>query len=258
MTEPAGLRVDIEGTLGVITLDRPHKHNSLTSAFWPAMRNALHELEQNEAVRAVVLNGAGGRAFSTGGDIAGFADLRDGASRAAFLGECHATFSAIEESPLPVIAAVEGWALGGGCELCLACDIVIAAATARFGMPEASVGLVPGFGILRAPQVIGRHWTKYMVMTAEPVAADEALHLGIVQKVVPEGTALEAAKAVAERISSNAPLAVRAAKALTNRDVDRREAGRSIDAVTVLYATKDADEGIAAFAEKRPSHFEGR
>jgi enoyl-CoA hydratase len=254
------LSVEMDDNNGVatVTIDRPEKHNALTARFWSEFRAVLQQLEIRSATRAVVLTGAGDRAFSTGGDIAGFADLTDNAARLAFLADCQETFSALEETPLPVVAAVNGWALGGGCELALACDIVLAGENARFGMPEAGVGLVPGFGMLRAPQVIGRHWTKYLVMTGDTIDAEEARRLGMVQRIFPAARLAEEARAVAARIAGNAPLAVRYAKELANRRIERREAARGIDAVTVLYGTRDAAEGIRAFVEKRRPGFEGR
>ncbi len=131
------------------------------------MRSTLRTLEENRAVRVVVLTGAGDKAFCAGGDIADFQKLTTLEKRRAYQIDAMETFSAIETSPLPIIAAVNGWALGGGCELTLACDMAVASQNAVFGMPESALGLVPGFGVLRAPEVIGRQLTKLMVMSGE-------------------------------------------------------------------------------------------
>lgn len=258
MTDYTEISVKDDGPVAVIHLDRPEKLNALTAAFWPQMRDALARLEASGTTRAVVLSGAGDRAFSAGGDIAGFGELEGTAAKRAFQADCLRTFAAIEESPLPVIAAVNGYAFGGGCELALACDLVLASERAAFAMPEAGIGLVPGFGVLRGPAVMGRHWTKWMVLAGERLDAATAERVGLVQKVVAHDALLDEAVAVGERIAGAAPLAVRVGKNMINRGVDRGETGYSLEAVTLLQETADTAEGIAAFTEKRPPRFDGR
>lgn len=258
LTHAPNIRVAADGGVAVVSIDAPHKLNAMGPGFWPELRDALARLENDGATRAVIISGAGEKAFSAGGDIAGFAELTDAHAKRAFQQDCMRTFAAVEESPLPVIAAVNGYAMGGGCELALACDIVLAADTAVFGMPETAVGLVPGFGVLRAPSVIGRHWTKLMMFAGERVDASTALQIGLVQKVVPAAELMGCAHKLAERIAAAAPLAVATGKALVNRGVDRGEFDHSTAALTMLHATADAAEGIRAFAEKRPPRFEGR
>ena len=209
-------------------------------------------------MRAVVLTGSGDRSFSAGGDIEAFAGLDGAAARRDFVADCLRTFAAIEECRLPVIAAVNGLALGGGCELALACDMVLAAEHAAFGLPEASVGLVPGFGILRAPSVLGRHTAKFMVLAGERISAQRACELGLVQQVLPAAELVPAALRLGAKIAERAPLAVEVGKRMVNRGVDRGEAGYGVEAVTMLYATRDAAEGIRAFTERREPRFEGR
>ena len=153
---------------------------------------------------------------------------------------------------------MNGYAFGGGCELALACDLVLASERASFALPESAIGLVPGFGVLRAPDVIGRHWTKWMVLAGERLDAGTAERIGLVQRVVPHDTLLDEATALGERIARAAPLAVRVGKRMINRGVDRGETGYSLEAVTMLQETADTAEGIAAFAQKRPPRFEGR
>jgi enoyl-CoA hydratase len=252
------LRVDAAGPVAVITIDAPEKLNAMGRTFWPELRQTLAALEADGRTRAVVITGAGEKAFSAGGDIASFADLADITAKREFQRDCMRTFAAVEECALPVIAAVNGYAMGGGCELALACDIVIAADTATFGMPEAAVGLVPGFGVLRAPSVIGRHWTKLMMFAGERVDAATAQQIGLAQKVVPAAQLMDAARELAARIVAAAPLALATGKALVNRGVDRGEFDHSTAALTTLHATADAAEGIRAFSGKRPPRFEGR
>ena len=255
---PRNLRADPEGPITVLTIDAPARMNAMGRTFWPELREALAACETDGRTRAVLVTGAGTKAFSAGGDIASFAELRDVTAKRTFQRDCMRTFAAVEESPLPVIAAVHGYAMGGGCELALACDIVIAADTALFGMPETAVGLVPGFGVLRAPAVIGRQWTKLMMFAGERVDAATALRIGLVQKVVPAAELPAAARAVALRVAAAAPLAVATGKALVNARVERGEFDHSTAALTALHGTADAAEGIRAFLGKRAPVFEGR
>jgi len=262
-TGTRNLRVDVEAvgggrSIAVLTIDDPAKLNAMGRTFWAEMRGALAALETDGRTRAVIITGAGEKAFSAGGDIASFVDLADMTAKREFQQECMRTFAAVEETPLPVIAAVNGFAMGGGCELTLACDIVVAADNAVFGMPEATVGLVPGFGVLRAPSVIGRHWTKLMMFAGERVDAATALQIGLAQKVVPAADLMTTARAIGERIAAAAPLALATGKGLVNRGVDRGEFDHSTAALTTLHATADAAEGIAAFIGKRTPKFEGR
>ena len=255
---PTEITVKADGPVAVIHIDRPEKLNALTAAFWPQLRDELARLESDGTTRAVVLTGSGDKAFSAGGDIAGFAELEGTAARRAFQTECLRTFAALEECGLPVIAAVNGYAFGGGCELALACDLVLASDRAVFALPESAIGLVPGFGVLRGPAVMGRHWTKWMVLAGERLDAGQAERAGLVQRVVSHDELLDQAVALGERIARAAPLAVRVGKQMINRGVDRGDTGYSLEAVTMLQGTEDTAEGIAAFTQKRPPRFEGR
>jgi len=252
------LTTEIRGPVAVLTIDREQKHNALTPAIWVELLNSISALEVQPGIRVIVLTGAGSRSFSAGGDIEAFAAVQTLADQQAFIRSCMRTFAAIENSTLPVIAAVNGWALGGGMELALACDIVIAAENAQFGIPEATIGLVPGFGVIRGPAVLGRHWTKYLTLTGLRIDAARAERLGFVQEVVPVGAALDRAVEVAQIISRNAPMAITVGKSFANRGRDQGDFGSANDAVSMLHGTADAKEGFQAFIEKRPPEFLGR
>lgn len=249
------LRVTHKGAVAVLEMNRPDKLNAMGRTFWADLRTVLAQLENDARTRVVIITGAGDRAFSVGGDIASFAELKTLEQKRAFQADAMRTFAAVEDTRLPVIAAVNGWALGGGCELTLACDIVLASDKAVFGMPESALGLVPGFGVLRAPAVIGRQMTKLMVMAGERLNAEQALAAGLVQRVVPADQLLPEALALAERIAANSPSAHDVGKRLINRGVDRGEFDYSIEALTVLQSTADTAEGVAAFLEKRKPVF---
>ena len=256
--EPAtvgDLKVTCKGHVAIVEMHRPAKLNAMGRSFWVDMRTVLSNLEQDASTRVVVITGAGDKAFSVGGDIASFAELTTLEQKRAFQIDAMDTFAAVENTRLPVIAAVNGWALGGGCELTLACDIVLASDKAVFGMPESALGLVPGFGVLRAPTVIGRQMTKLMVMAGERLDAQQALSAGLVQRVYPAAQLMSEALALAERIAANAPSAHDVGKRLINRGVDRGEFDYSIEALTVLQSSADTAEGVSAFLEKRKPVF---
>lgn len=249
--DASGAMIDVQqdGPIAVVTLTRPDKLNALTQAFWPEMRETLAALVSAKT-RAMVLTGAG-TAFCAGGDIAAFQALTDEHARREFQADAMATFSAIEQSPVVVIAAVNGPALGGGCELALASDIVIAGDAAMFAMPESALGLTPGFGVLRGPDVIGRHWTKLMVFGGERINAAKAYEIGLAQIRAPDHQLMECARDLARRIAGMGPLALRYGKELINRGIDPTGFDHSTDRLTVLQGSADTVERVAAFLERR-------
>ncbi|MDI1327585.1 MAG: enoyl-CoA hydratase-related protein [Brevundimonas sp.] len=252
------LTIDRADGIATLTIDRPAKLNALTNAFWADLRAALTMVETDGQTRVVILTGAGEKAFSAGGDIGGFADMDDGQTgMRAFQIDAMAGFAAIERSPLTVIAAVNGYALGGGCELTLACDFAIASETATFGMPEAALGLIPGFGAIRAPEVIGRPMAKYLVATGDRISALRALEIGLVQAVVAPGDLMDEARALARKVAANSPYALAVGKRLMNRQIDQAAFDYSIEAITMLQCSDDRAEGVRAFVERRAPRFGG-
>jgi enoyl-CoA hydratase/carnithine racemase len=245
-----------EGPIAYATLDRPEKLNAMTRSFWDDLHRVLDEAERDDAVRVLIFHGAG-RCFSVGGDIEGFGELSGAADKRAYLREAMSAMQAVDRFTKPTIAAVHGHAVGGGCELTMMCDIVIADETAKFGTPEASVGLIPGPGVARGAAHVNLHWLKLMVLAGEILDAHEAQLAGLVNRVTSAGEHLAAAEALAARIAQRAPLALAVGKQVLNARFE--EAYRhAIDAVGFLQCTEDFNEGIAAFIQRRQPQFRGR
>ena len=243
---------------GVATalLDRADKLNAMPRSFWPELEAALDRADSDPAVRALIFHGAG-PCFSVGGDIEGFGELGDAGDRRAYVAEALGALRAVEDFSKPTIAAVHGHALGGGCELTVVCDIVVADESAKFGMPEAQVGLVPGLGVARGLAQLNLHWLKYLIFTGETLSAADARLAGLVNVVTPEGGHIEEARRLGSLIAARAPLALALGKSLLNGHVDEGYS-HATDAVAFLQGTADQAEGIAAFEERREPRFEGR
>jgi enoyl-CoA hydratase/carnithine racemase len=261
--EPSGeiSAVVLDGAVAQIVLDRPAALNALSTAMLIDLAQACARVGADPAVRAVVLSSAVGRAFCVGADLkerAGMTDEQILAQRPRF----RAAFGELLGLPQPVIAAVHGFALGGGCELALSCDVIVADETAVFGLPETTVGLVPGCGGTQlAARRIGPGRAADLVLSGRQVPAEEAGRIGLADRIVPAGTAADSAVELARRIAANSPVAVRAA-----RQALRLGAGLGLAAALEVEdaawrtAAMSADrrEGIAAFAEKRPPVWPGR
>ena len=244
----------------LLTIDRQEKLNALNPQVTEEIGQALLDVEQDEP-RAIIVTGAGERAFVAGADISEMSSMEPlEAKRFTEIG--HAAMALLDKSPIPTIAAVNGFALGGGCELALACDIRIAAENALFGFPEVGLGILPGMGgTQRLPRLIGPALAKELIFSGRRIDAAEAKDIGLVNRVVPEGEALNAARELAAEIAANGPVAVRHAKTAANRSLDvdlisglEYEA----DQFSLLFATKDAREGMGAFMEKRKPQFKGQ
>jgi enoyl-CoA hydratase/carnithine racemase len=245
-----------DGAVAWATLDRPEKLNAMTRAFWGELVGALEQAQDDPEVRVLVFHGAG-RCFSVGGDIEGFGELTHAGDRRAYLREAMGALEAVERFTKPTIAAVHGHTLGGGCELTLVTDIVVADATARFGTPEAMVGLVPGPGVARGLAHVNLHWMKYMIFTGETLDAEQARLAGLVNIVTPEGEHLAEAGRLADRVAARAPLALAVGKQLLGDQAPAAWA-HAIDGVAFLQLTDDFGEGIAAFEQRREPRFQGR
>ena len=233
----------------LIWLDRPDKLNALEMEFWPSLRKVLRDHEQDG--RVVVITGSGERAFSAGGDISSFQKLETEDAAAAFQKECMETFAAIEKHPVPVLAAVNGIAAGGGCELTMACDIVLASETATFSLPEATLGLVPGYGIIRASSIIGRQWLNLLVMNGEWIDANKAAQIGLVQKVISPNLLLDEAIGLAEAIAQMPREAIATAKKLAGSTTPQARIEESIASITLLHTTVEARERRRDFIKRR-------
>jgi enoyl-CoA hydratase len=250
-----------EGPLALITISRTKALNALNSKTVTELLEASTELEMDPGVRAIVVTGAGDKAFVAGADIAEMADMRPREAR-HFSELGHALMTAIETSDKPWIAAVNGFALGGGCELALACDFIYAARGAKLGQPEVSLGILPGFGgTQRLSRRVGVAKAKEMIFTGEMVEAEEALRIGLVDAVVEAGELIGRARKSANKIAEKAPLAIAEAKraihhgqSLPLADACALEA----HAFASLFDTSDQREGMRAFLEKRTAKFEGK
>lgn len=233
-----------------VRMSRPEKLNAMDQLWFREFTEIMAGFGVEDSVRAVVLTGEG-RAFSAGGDIDMFHDLQGDVLRVRpHLRRVYDAFHAAELCAVPVIAAVNGLAFGGGTELALACDIVVAAESARFAFKEIEVGLQPGFGIVRGPDVMGRRWTNYMALTGRDIDAKQAHQAGLVQEVMADERLVAAALQLAEEIASKPPLATQVGKAFINRDTTIGFA-ESVEAIALLFDTDDHAERIEAFRQRR-------
>lgn len=253
----------VERTDGValVTLTRPKVLNALNVLMLAELRAALESEAADAAVRAIVLTGSGDRAFAAGADIAELAALGGAFAGTAQARLGQAVTVSIERLRVPVIAAVNGFALGGGCELALACDFRIASESAKFGQPEVNLGLMPGYGgSQRSARLLGRGMAMYLCLTGETIDAHEALRIGLVERVVPQADLLSEARRIAALIATKAPLAIAATKrAIDDGIALSLAAGLEIEALNFgsLVVTADFAEGTSAFLEKRRPTFSG-
>ena len=255
------LILEPRGPVMVLTVNRPDRSNALSRDTLAQIGTAVRAFAQDPARGALIVTGAGKKSFVAGADIAELAAL-DPAQAEEYSRSGQAVMDLIERSAKPVIAAINGYALGGGCELALACHVRIAAENAVLGLPEVGLGAIPGYGgTQRLPRIIGLGRAVELVVTGRRVRADEALALGLVSRVVPQAALLAEAESLARTILANGPLAVAAALEMM-RDGMRLplEAGLRLESGTFgrLAASEDMHAGLRAFIEKRPARFQGR
>ncbi len=253
--------ISIENGIGQITINRPSKLNALNVATIQELHQALDLLNNNTDVKVIILTGEGEKAFVAGADISEFADfsVEEGAQLAAQGQEL--LFDFVENLATPTIAAVNGFALGGGLELAMACHFRIASDNAKMGLPEVSLGVIPGYGgTQRLPQLVGKGRAMEMIMTAGMIPADEAYRTGLVNHVVPQSELMEFTKSMAQRIMKNSPVAIGKAIKAVNANFKDGENGYETEIRNFgkCFGTDDFKEGTTAFLEKRKAVFPGK
>jgi enoyl-CoA hydratase len=250
----------ITGRVATLTINRPEKRNALDAPTRRAIVAALDELERDPAVRAVIVTGAGDKAFIAGADIAEF-EGRAPVDQWRVMSEW-SVYQAADRFPKPLIAAINGYCLGGGCEFAMACDIRIAADTAKLGQPEINLGIIPGGGgTQRLPRLVGLGRAFKLLYTGELIDAAEALRIGLVDEVVPAAELMNRARALAEQIAAKSPVALalikEAVRASVRTSLDEG-CRQEITLFGLAFSSEDKREGVAAFLEKRPPQFTGR
>lgn len=244
------LRIDRRGDgTALVTIDRADKLNAMNHAFFHELQELMRALDDDPDVRACVLTGAG-KAFSAGGDIEDFHGLRGLPDYRRQVKLALEGFLAVERAETVVIAAVNGLAFGGGTELTVACDVAFASERARFAFKEITLGLMPGYGLVRAPEVIGRAWTHWLALSGDELDARRALEIGLVQHLSPPETLVDDALALAARMAAHPPAALRMAKRFINRHAPAG-LSESIEATAFLQSDPDTRERVKAFVERR-------
>ena len=266
VSETAGLSLvnvlyEKKGGIAYVTVNRPKVLNALNTPTWSDLRTAFEDARDDDAVRGVILTGAGDKAFIAGADISELAQA------AAFDAQQSSRFGQqvldlVENLGKPVIAAVNGFALGGGCETAMACTIRIAAESAKFGQPEVALGLVPGGGgTQRLPRLVGKGRALQLILSGDMISAQEAYRIGLVNEIVPAAELITRAEAILHKIASNGPIAVKFSLEAVHRGMETSQGeGLLLEAsyFGLCAATEDKKEGTAAFLEKRAAQFHGR
>ena len=255
------LLIAIENKIALVTLNRPAKLNALNKDTLAELHAAFTDLENNEAVQAIILTGSGEKAFVAGADIAEFANFSAQEGTQLATDGHQKVFDHIENLKKPVIAAVNGFALGGGLELAMACHFRVASENAKMGLPEVTLGLIPGYGgTQRLPQLVGKGRAMEMILTATMITAAEAKEYGLANHVVPQVELIEFCQGLAQKIIKNAPVALSEAIMAINASVDKTKNGfeQEINAFGRLFGTADFKEGTTAFLEKRKANFSGK
>ena len=257
----SSILLEKKNSIAYVTVNRPKVLNALNMATMEELRAAFHDIKNDEAIRVVILTGSGEKAFVAGADIGELAQ-QDAVSAKTYAHRGQNVLNLIENLGKPVIACINGFALGGGCELALACTMRIASDNAKLGQPEVKLGIIPGYGgSQRLPRLVGKGLAMQMVLAGEVITAQEAHRIGLVNEVTAAADLIPRAEAIAAKIIANAPLAVQYALEAVNKGMEMTLAeGLFLEAAlfAVCCATEDKKEGTAAFLEKRPAQFKGR
>lgn len=255
------LAIEKKGDIAIVTIDKPKVLNCLDTATVLEIEKAFTELGEDDSIAVIIITGSGDKAFIAGGDIKEMS-VKDSLGGREYGRNGQRALFAIEECPKPVIAAVNGYALGGGTELLMACDIVLASSKAKMGQPEVGLGITPGFaGTQRLPRIVGRGHGKELIFRGNIIGAEEALRIGLVNHVYPHEELMPKALELARQIASNGHISVQAAKRLINRstDVDLASGcGMEAEGFGLCFSTDDRKEGMKAFLEKRKPEFKGK
>jgi enoyl-CoA hydratase len=257
----ANVQYEKKGLIAYVTINRPKVLNALNTPTWTDLRTAFEDAKSDASVQGVILTGAGDKAFIAGADISELADVDAyGAEESSRFGQD--VLNLIENLGKPVIAAVNGFALGGGCETSMACTLRIAVDHAKFGQPEVKLGLLPGGGgTQRLPRLVGKGRALQLILTGETISAQEAYRIGLVNEVVPAADLIGRAEAILKQIMANAPIAVKFSLAAANKGLETSQSeGLALEAsyFGICAATEDKKEGTSAFLEKRAPKFKGR
>ena len=253
------LLVEIDNGICIITINRPDKLNALNKEVFNDLDAAIDDVYKNPEIRSAIITGAGNKAFVAGADISEFLEL-DVSEATELSARGHKVFDKIENSPKPIVAAVNGFALGGGCELALACHFIYASENAKFGQPEVNLGLIPGYGgTQRLTQLVGRNLAMELLMSGNMISAKEAMDHGVVNKVFSAEELLSKTKEILSLIQSKAPVAVsKLIECVNNFDHTQHGYDLEIKKFGECFATEDAKEGASAFLEKRKPNFKGK
>ena len=247
--------VERYGSIAVLTVNRPRALNALNTETLTELEHALREIEADDSVRVLIVTGTGQKAFIAGADIGEMADL-DAKGAKRFAAVAHRAFNALDDLRVPTIAAINGYALGGGLELALCCDIRLAAEGAKVAQPEVTLGITPGFGgTQRLPRVVGASYAMQLVLTGKPIPASEALRIRLVNAVYPDAELMDKAMEMAGQIAGNAPIAVQACKRAISTRVDRFidvDLATEEELFSFCFNTEDQKMAMRAFLEKKP------
>lgn len=254
------LLVETENNTCIITINRPDKLNALNKEVIDELSQAIGEVYKDDSIKSAIITGAGQKSFVAGADISEFLQLDASQGEALARRGQELVFDKIENSPKPIVAAVNGFALGGGCELALACHFIIASENAKFGQPEVNLGLIPGYGgTQRLVQAVGKGRAMQLIMTGEMINADDAAQYGVVNKVVKQEELLNTVKQVLQVIHTKAPLAItKVIESINNFDHTQQGYDFEMKKFGECFATEDLKEGVSAFLEKRKPDFKGR